>query len=201
MHDDAIFLLTSQLKECVCSFLDDARDRNADYPGCPCHASVVPGSSGLQVWDHCCDDCGGEPNGELIITVDRIYPSSTFPESDENLFNSTFDACKPPANIGVDLTLRIMRCYPTMDERGYPPSVEQKERVGRVAMIDMWTLFRATWCCLSQEIPTLHPRKKRKFVLKDHVAIGPAGGCVGSQLNVITTLDDNCLCPSPMNRE
>lgn len=184
VHDIAAAVL-----ECVCAALNATAVEIPEQPGCPsCRTCVVPGTPS---WDTCEDPCTGEAGGQLSVSVERIFPSSTtlFPEQDDEVRG--LRGCTPPPTTGVDLVVTLLRCAPVPDERGCPPSCEELEAAARVVHVDAVTVHNALLCCLPH---TAGPRGRR-FVLRESRVVGPQGGCVGVEQRVTVALPGCAPCP------
>lgn len=160
-------------------FLDCACDALAlTTCGCPTCRCVL---AGAVAWDHCCD------GGQLYASVERVYPSDPFPE------NMT-----EPAPCGVqlaaDLVIGILRCAPTQDNSGKPPSCEKQSAFAAMVFEDAYAIQNAITCCLAALLG--EPCWLRSYVVRDQIFVGPEGGCGGSELRFTVTLDDP-FCQEP----
>ncbi|WP_284576854.1 hypothetical protein [Streptomyces sp. 2P-4] len=178
---------------CVCTALDAAAVDVEGQPGCPdCRACLVPGQP---AWDSCEDPCSDdEAGGQLSVSVVRTYPTSLeeFPSPmGEKRLVQGVRGCTPPSVIAVELLVTLLRCAPTMDENGCPPSCEELSRAARVLHVDMVTVQNALLCCLPGT--STRPRG-RIFSLGQQRAVGPDGGCVGVEQRVTVALP-GCRCP------
>jgi hypothetical protein len=158
---DLLGLLATELLDCACNALE------ATTCGCPCHAFV---SVGVVAFDHCCDE------GQLWVGIDRIYAYGQFPAP------AGVTTCAPP--LAADLTIGILRCAPTMNDQGEPPSVEALSRSATQIYEDAYAVINGVMCCLAP-----HARA-RPFVIGNQRSLGPAGGCVGSELKLTVALTD-----------
>lgn len=131
--------------------------------GAPARSCVVPGTQ--VAWDQC--DCGGQ----LTVHVPQDYPSDTFP----NINRRALPGCAPQLQV-VEYVVTILRCAPSPDQRGKPPSCEELEAAFYRDMADRDAVRKGVACCLDA--------KRFPFLLQEHNAVGSDGGCVGSQLRV-----------------
>jgi hypothetical protein len=184
----AIHNVTTDLLACVCQALNDAAGTVEDQPGCPCRACVVPGQP---AWDSCEDPCTGEAGGQLSVSVVRLYGSTLDQFPVEVRAVQGVKGC-PPLLTAVDLLVTVLRCAPTMDEGGCPPSCEDLADAARVLHVDMVTVANSVLCCLPGTDPA-RPRGRR-FVLGAQRTVGPQGGCVGLEQRVTVALA-GCGCP------
>lgn len=184
----AVQQLAETVLGCVCSTLEETAAEIEDQPGCPCRACVVPGPP---AWDRCTDPCGTGDGvgGQLTVHVARIYPSLSFPADDRTVFGTR--ACPAPAT-AVDLVVTLLRCAPTLDEHGCPPTCEELSAAARVVHLDTASVHNALLCCL----PTTGPRRRGpQFVMGAHRVLEPQGGCMGIEQRVTVALP-GCGCPT-----
>lgn len=85
-----------------------------------------------------CDDCGSA-TGQLVAYVQSIIPVNA------NTFGQELriEDCKPGA-VAATIVFELDRCYPTIDEQGNPPTLEQIEPYSAGAIEDagiMWRVF------------------------------------------------------------
>lgn len=158
---DLLVRLTQEILDCACSALEKTAC------GCPCHAFVA---SGAVVFDRCCDD------GQLWVGIDRIYAYGNFPAP------AGVATCMQP--LAADLTIGILRCAPTMNDQGEPPTAEVLTLSAAQVHEDGYVLMNGVMCCLAE-----HARA-RPFVIGSQRPIGPQGGCVGSELKITVALTD-----------
>jgi hypothetical protein len=181
VHDMAQAVLA-----CVCAALEETASEVDGQPGCPpCRSCVVPGTP---AWDSCADPCSGEAGGQLTVNVARLYPSSEFPTQSNDV--QGIRNCGPPAT-AVELVVTLLRCVPTADGNGCPPSCDEQAAAAQVVHVDAVTIMNALYCCL----PSIGPaRRGPKFVVGAQRIIGPEGGCVGVEQRVTIALP-GCSCP------
>jgi hypothetical protein len=168
----------ADLNTVVAALLDCARTAlskvTAGVPGRVCD---VPG---LLAWDGC--DCG-----VLAVTVDRIYPSATFPvEAADVVLTSP---CPPPYD-AVDMTVTVLRCAPSPDDFGWPPSCDQLAAAAEVEFEDLEAIRGALACCLAVLTVT---DTIAEWTLRDTTPAGPQGGCVGTGTHLTIGMI-NCAC-------
>lgn len=185
----AVHDLTEDLLACVCAALNDAATKVEDQPGCPCRACVVPGQV---AWDSCEDPCTGEAGGQLSVSVARIYASTFDGFPAEARVVHGVKGCTPPPLTAVELLISVLRCAPSFDESGCPPSCDQLAQAARRLHVDMVTVYNALLCCLPGTDPS-RPRGRR-FVMGIQRTVGPEGGCVGLEQRVTVALA-GCGCP------
>lgn len=170
---------------CVCAELETVAARVQGQPGCPCVACVHPGAP---AWDYCCDcQPEGQTGGQLTVSVEQIYPTTRFPEP----ANATHRCLPAGTGLAADLVVTLLRCAPTVDSRGNPPSCDVLSRTARIVHVDMLTVYTAATCCFPE---ALGSRRPRQILVRDHRAVGPDGGCVGSELRLAVDLGAPCGC-------
>lgn len=186
----AIHDLAEDVLGCVCVALDQAAEGDDTRPGCPdCRTCVVPGAV---AWDSCEDPCGGGSGGQLSVSVARIYAATIdgFPAEARVVYG--VKNCTPAPITAVELVITLLRCAPTFDESGCPPSCEDLAAASRILHMDMVTVYNALLCCLPGT-DTTRPRGRR-FVMGQQKPVGPEGGCVGLEQRVTVALP-GCRCP------
>lgn len=182
LHDAAETVLG-----CVCAALADTAAAVEGAEGCPCRACVVPGPP---AWDGCTDPCSNDgTGGQLTVHVARIYAASSFPAEDRSVHGGR--NCVPIASTGAELVVTLLRCAPTMSDRGCPPACDDWAAAARVVHIDAVTIYNALLCCL----PTTGTRRRGpQFLLGAQRVLEPQGGCMGVEQKVTVELP-NCGCP------
>lgn len=161
---DLFYLIAQEVLDCACEALTG---QDASCP-CPCRKFVTVGQP---VWDQCCD------GGQLAVFMERVYVASTFPAA-----NNTAITCAAPL-IG-EFTLQLIRCVPTMDDQGHPPTPDDLTASAQAIYSDMYITFRAVLCCLAAY------RKYRNFTMRDGRFVGPQGGCAGFEIKFAVELTD-----------
>lgn len=174
---------------CVCATLDATAAQMPDQPGCPCRACVVPGPP---AWDGCADPCGQGDGvgGQLTVHIARTYPTSSFPAEDRQVQGAR--SCLPPTTTAVDLVVTLLRCAPTLDETGCPPTCEELAAAAQVVHVDLTSVYNALLCCL----PTTGKRRRGpQFMMGQGKVLEPQGGCMGVEQR-LTVAVPNCGCPT-----
>lgn len=140
---------------------------------------LAPGSS--VAWDNCCE--GG---GQLWLRVLEIYPtaglSSPFPSRD----SSQPGGCGV-VQLAVHLGLGIVRCTPTLDDHGNPPSGEAMTGSALEMVDDMRVLLEVVACAV-KTLPGVANAKVGRWVPQ-----GPDGGCAGGEWTFHIAYDP-CTC-------
>ncbi|WP_331724200.1 hypothetical protein OG416_35395 (plasmid) [Streptomyces longwoodensis] len=192
---DGVQEMAQDVLACVCAALQDAAAQVDGQPGCPCRSCLVPG---LVSWNSCDDPCTPVPaeqaGGQLSVSVARLYQSTDFPTPDRGPARAAArgrSACVPPAPLAVELLVTLLRCAPTMDEGGCPPSCDERGDVARILHTDMAVVYNALLCCLPA---TSGRRRGRVVFVGESKTVGAQGGCVGLEQRVTVALRA-CLCP------
>lgn len=141
--------------------------------GKPARACVYNGGTAV-AYDDCCD-------GQLWVAWGRTIPSDWKQQSFGRYPTASpravagFSKCL--TMVAIDYEVGILRCAPTLDEHGNPPSAEEIEASARQMHEDAWVILRAT---LTQLDAWEHGGT---FVSWEaQVPIDDNAGCVGSLL-------------------
>lgn len=184
----AVHNLAETVLGCVCAGLEDAATLVDGQPGCPCRACVTPGAPS---WDGCNDPCGSGEGGQLTVHVERIYATSSFPTEERAGVVQGGRNCVPVQTTAVELVVTLLRCAPTMDERGCPPACEELAEAAQIVHVDGVVIYNALLCCL----PTTGTgRHGPAFLLGAQRPLAPEGGCMGVEQRLTVALR-NCGCP------
>lgn len=156
--------ILNEILVCACDVLDQGlADESGSNCGCPCRTFVTVGSP---VWDleACCTD------GQLAVYAKDIYPFSNFPSRASNA-----EICSP--SLAANVTVQLLRCWPTMDEDGTAPTSTQIQNASAAIYRDQYLLTWGLICCLASA------GRKRKFSLAGSRITGPQGGCAGVEVD------------------
>ncbi|WP_030672491.1 hypothetical protein [Streptomyces sp. NRRL B-1347] len=185
----AIDALAETLLGCVCQTLNDTAALVEGQPGCPCRACLVPGTP---AWDSCEDPCGNPQDGaggQLTVSLARIL---TAPDLGGARTPTILGARSCPApTMSAELVVTLLRCAPSSDEEGCPPTCEQLAAAARVLHVDATSVHNALVCCFPQTGP---PSRRYRYTLGQLTVLGPEGQCVGVEQRVTIALP-NCACP------
>lgn len=107
-------------------------------------------------WDDCC--------GQLVIAPERVFRSVDFPAE-----NTGEEFCYG-GELVVNLVALLVRCVPTVDDRGRAPSAKALDDAHKAFLRDAATVWRAVTCCDMPE------DWERSSVAQTFV--GAQGGCV-----------------------
>lgn len=182
----AVHRIAELIRDCVCAALDQATEEIDGYPGCPCRSCVV---AGVPAWEDCQDPCSGEAGGQLTVHLERMYPSSRFPEEDRQVRGTP--GCPQVATTAAEFVVTVLRCAPMGTADGCPPTCEELEETARTVHVDASVVYSALLCCL----PHTAGRRGRRFILGQSRTVGPEGGCVGVEQRVTVALPGCGRCP------
>lgn len=129
--------------------------------GSPARAYI---SYGLPAWDECCE--GG---GQLVVAFSPpVFPTATFPALDTRTQDCGTTYVLP-------LVVELLRCAPTLDDDGEPPSTEDLQNAAVALTGDAWALLRAVQCALGTAYDGL---------ITSLTPLPASGGCAGVALGL-----------------
>lgn len=140
----------------------------------PARRGVVPGSI---AWDAC--DCG-----LLAVSVGQIYLTETFPDP---ALRRVGNACDAPWE-AAEIIMQIVRCTPTHDDQGNPPTVAALDASAREILRDAYEMMRAVSLTLCQ---MNEAREIADFILRPLAPQGPTGACGGNEIRAVVSLMRN----------
>lgn len=111
------------------------------------------------------------------VVVSGMSLTHAFPgEAGANL------VCSPPRHVALDVW--IIRCVPTLDDNGNPPSVQALDDAARITLTDMWVLSYILWAFRDDWKGTC-----QSLLLGPVEVVGPEGGysAVKAQVFVLVT--------------
>lgn len=158
------------------------------YPNPPITGAYRVGSEVAhdlgQFTDICCE-------GLAYVAIGDTYPSSTsFP--DQDIIRQANTACIPPG-WAQDIRMGIIRCVPTGDEQGNPPTNAEWNAAYVQNVYDSAALRKAACCLRSWVINGVDFWLGMSAVINRQTQINPQGGCV--ERNVTLTVQfPNCDC-------
>ena len=136
----------------------------------PIDASYV--AAGLIAWDSCC--------GLLVVGPERVYRSAAFP------VEGTTDYECETAMIVVDIVVLLLRCVPTLDDRGKAPTPAALSAAHGKVLNDAAII----WNTVTDELPEGWQRSN-----VDQGFVGATGGCVGIETRLSIGLAQDAWCP------
>ena len=140
----------------------------------PARHGVVPGAI---AWDAC--DCG-----LLAVSVGQIYPTEVFPNP---ALARVGNGCDAPWE-AAEVIMQVVRCTPTVDDVGEPPTVEALDAAAREILQDAYEMMRAvseTLCQMNED------REISDFLMRPLTPQGPSGACGGNELRAVVSLPRN----------
>lgn len=136
----------------------------------PIEAAYV--AAGAIAWDSCC--------GVLVAAPERVYRSAEFP-----IEGTTDYVCEESALV-VDVVILLLRCVPTLDDRGNPPSIPTLSAAYTTVLNDAAVI----WNVVAGELPEGWQRSA-----VDQQFVGAQGGCIGVETRLSVGLAQSEWCP------
>lgn len=136
----------------------------------PIDAAYV--AAGLVAWDSCC--------GLLVVAPERVYRSATFP------IEGTTDYVCEDALLVVDVVVLLLRCVPSIDDRGNAPAPALLGAAYEAVMQDAAVI----WNAVVGDLPEGWERAN-----VDQSFVGAQGGCVGVETRFTIGLSQSDWCP------
>ena len=127
---------------------------------------------GQIAWDSCC--------GVLAVAPERTYRSASFP-----IEGSTDDECEIGLLV-VDIVVLLLRCVPTVDDRGKAPAPAALDAAHKAILNDAAVI----WNTVIAELPEGWQRSN-----VDQQYIGAQGGCIGVETRLSVGLAQSVWCP------
>lgn len=87
----------------------------------------------------------------------------------------------------ITMTATALRCVPTLDDDGNPPTAAAMTLAAAVTNADCWAI--TNYCRSKQRAGLLFAPKEREVFWRPAVAVGQQGGCGGWALTVDVQLD------------
>lgn len=136
--------------------------------------------AGQVAWDEC--DCG-----QLAQSITSVVPTSSPPTP---ATDTRHTACGP-GMVLVNVTLSLVRCVPTINENGIPPSCDVLDDAGVCLERDRHDARVGVSCYLRDLRRTY---RVLEFGVGAATTVGPQGMCGGVELTYWFALHDDC-CP------
>ena len=143
----------------------------------PINRSYV--AAGEIAWDDCC--------GMLVVAPERVYRSQTFPgeATDEEICFGGY--------IAINYVVLLVRCVPTVDDRGRAPSVADLQAAYDSLLGDAAVVYNA----VTSDLPD--------YWMRSSVAqtfLGAEGGCIGVETRLTIGIEQDqwsicCAEPQP----
>lgn len=170
---DTLWDKLETLKACFCAELENS------LGGPVCECAIVAGTNA--VFDNCCA-------GTAWLLVQEVYPSDAFPSQ-----NGDRVRCDTHSQAAT-IELGVVRCAPSVDDRGNPPTLHQKEQSARVIHSDRVRMMKAVRCCFTPE------QGCDDIVFGGWVPVSEQGGCIGGSMTVTISLGTyGCECECDEN--
>lgn len=164
------YLWATALLDCACDALEQWTTGR-----CPDRACVYNGTVNVPM-DDCCEGQLWVAWGRTIPTDWKAQSFGSFPTRAPRT-SSVSAACL--SLIAFDFEIGIVRCAPTIDDEGNPPSCQEIERSAMQQHEDAWALLRGVLCCLRDfDSQGYYVSWEQQEPIEDE------GACVGSVLRV-----------------
>jgi hypothetical protein len=137
----------------------------------PITASYV--AAGAIAWDSCC--------GLLVAAPERVYRSAEFP------VEGTTDYVCETAFLVVDVVVLLLRCVPTVDDRGRMPPTAALSAAYGALLVDAALI----WNVVVGDLPEGWERAN-----VDQTFVGADGGCIGVETRLSVGLPQSVWCPT-----
>lgn len=132
-------------------------------------------------WDNC--DC----DGQVAFAIQSVYGSDRFPVPADA--TKDWSPCGPRWQV-AQVVVSIVRCVPTMDEQGHPPSCPAELTAALILEDDRTAVRQALACCLD-DLKTASTIGA--WALNPTVTVGELGGCAGVETTFLVGVR-SCLC-------
>lgn len=149
------------LMACVQTRLADG-----DRPACTYGKTIglpAPGPAG------CCDGCNNGAGGQVSAFLERTYPVNGVDFEQVALPAN----CRPTAT-AADISIVVLRCYPSLDEQGNMPSLDDTSPFADNLNTDLSAVWDALTCCEGFKLA----------VREAAIDADPEGGCSGFAVRV-----------------
>lgn len=132
-------------------------------------------------WDNC--DCGGQ----VALAIQTVYGSTRFPTPADA--TRDWSPCGPPWQV-AQVMVSVVRCVPTMDDQGQPPTCAAELAAALILEADRTAVRQALACCLTglKDAGVIGG-----WALNPSTTVGELGGCAGVETTFLIALR-SCLC-------
>ena len=129
-------------------------------------------AAGTVAWDDCC--------GQLNVAPERIYRTARWPIEgpDEN---NCYEG-----EIAVDLVVLLVRCVPTLDDRGNPPTP--------AALSNAYGLILDDGAIVWNELAHGDWPDDWKWTNEAQTFVGAEGGCIAVETRITVGIDQELWC-------
>lgn len=137
-----------------------------DRPVCSHGLTIGPPAPGPA---GCCDECDNGAGGQISAHLERTYPVNG-----DDFEQVTVRAnCRPFAT-AADITLVVIRCYPSMDELGNMPPLDDTTPFAENLNTDVQAVWDSLICCTGYTLA----------IREAAIDADPEGGCSGFAVRV-----------------
>lgn len=160
---DTITATMDALTACVCEALEEI-----ERAACACGLTIGPPAAGPFA---CGCECVGSDGvgGQVSASLERVYPAD--PMTYEQV---TQLDCRAGA-VAADISLVVTRCYPTLDDQGNSPTLDETSPFAENLNTDLVAVWNGLKCC------------GVKLVFRESaVDASPEGGCSAFAIRVTT---------------
>jgi hypothetical protein len=161
---DTITTTMDSLVDCVCAALADI-----ERAACACGLTVGPPAAGPFA---CGCECatGDGVGGQVSAFLERVYPAeaATFEQV------TRLEDCRPGA-VAADITVVVTRCYPTLDNQGNQPTLDDTSLFADNLNTDLVAAWNALKCC-----------GYKIGIRESAIDADPEGGCSAFAIRVTT---------------
>ena len=124
------------LVACVSEALTDI-----DRPACSQGLTIGPPEPGPA---GCCNKCGSNAvGGQVSGFLERVFPAE---KTREGIQEIQMQTCRN-GSTAADITLVVLRCYPSMDNKGNMPKLSETTPFAHNLNDDMTAVWAALKCC------------------------------------------------------
>lgn len=123
----------------------------------------------------CCDKCGtNNLGGQVSGFLERVYPAD---RTNDGIEQVTRVNCRS-GSTAADITLVVLRCYPSMDAKGNMPPLDKTTPYAHDLNTDMTAVWNALKCCSTGS-----------EIRESAVDADPEGGCSAFAIRVTTMVN------------
>jgi hypothetical protein len=137
------------------------------------------------------DNCGCPDGGQLALAIQNVYGSNRFPTPADAA--ADWSKCGPRWQV-AQVLVSVVRCVPTMDDQGQPPSCDAELLAALGLESDRQLVRQAIACCL-ENLKTNQPQAIGGWALGPSPVVGELGGCAGVETTFYVSMA-SCLCGS-----
>jgi hypothetical protein len=113
--------------------------------------------------------------------LERVYPAD---QTRDGITEATrLENCRS-GGTAADITLVVLRCYPSLDKNGNMPTLEATTPYAEELNTDMGIVWQALKCCGTNIV-----------IRESAVDADPAGGCSAFAIRVTTLVDMTPVTP------